>query len=200
MKSTSGKILASVALIGTAAAVAGMGTFGAFTGSTSASQEVTADTVSLTLGSTEPVSITAVAGMLPGDSMERFVTLKNDGTSDLAGITLTTALPSTATANALTTDATNGLKLTVESCSQGWTAVTNGPDTCGATQAATTVTNVAMLGGDRDLGSLAAKSSSGQSYLKITISLPVDAGNAFQGLAATVNFTFTATQPTGTVS
>ena len=31
LKTTSGKILASVALVGTAAAVAGMGTYGAFT-------------------------------------------------------------------------------------------------------------------------------------------------------------------------
>ncbi|MFJ5860918.1 TasA family protein [Pseudarthrobacter sp. NPDC092439] len=199
MKSTSGKILASVALVGTAAAVAGMGTFGAFTGSTSASQEVTADTVSLTLGSTEPVSITAAAGMLPGDSMERFVTLTNDGTSDLAAITLTTALPPAAAGNLLTTDA-NGLKLTVESCSQAWTTVSDGPDACGGSRVATTIANAAIIGANRDLGGLPAKISKGVSFLKITTTLPVDAGNAFQGLGATVNFTFSATQPTGTVS
>lgn len=50
MKTTSGKILASVAPVGTAAAVAGMGTYGGFTSSTTADQQVTAGIVTIDLG------------------------------------------------------------------------------------------------------------------------------------------------------
>lgn len=201
MKSTSGKILASVALIGTAAAVAGMGTFGTFTDSTNASQDVTTDTVSITLGSTTPLPITTAAGMLPGDSVERFVTLKNDGASDLASITLTTALPDPAAQDILTTDPANGLQLTVESCSQAWTTVANGPDTCDApATSAVPIQKRAIIGTDLALGNLAAKTANQSDYLKITTSLPTGADNTFQGLAATINFTFNALQPTGAVS
>ena len=68
LKTTSGKILASVALVGTAAAVAGMGTYGAFTSSTSASQAVTAGTVTIALGAPGPANTlnVPVAGLLPG--------------------------------------------------------------------------------------------------------------------------------------
>lgn len=199
MNSTSGKILASVALVGTAAAVAGMGTFGTFSGSTNASQDVSSDKVSITLGSTSPLQITAATGMLPGDSVERLVTLKNDGTSDLASVSLTTALPAAATPNSLTSDTTNGLQLTVESCTQAWTVVANGPDTCAGTKTLRVATQ-GILGTDLALGNLAAKTVGQSDYLKITTALPVNADNTFQDKAATVNFTFTALQPTGAVS
>src|SRR5690349_7040550 len=67
MKSTSGKILASVALVGTAPAVAGMGTYGAFTSTTSASQTTTAGTTVIALGSGSANTLNVgVAGLLPG--------------------------------------------------------------------------------------------------------------------------------------
>ena len=50
LKKTSTKILASVGLVATAAAVAGMGTYGAFTSSTAASASVASGTVNITLG------------------------------------------------------------------------------------------------------------------------------------------------------
>ena len=203
MKSTSGKILASVALVGTAAAVAGMGTFGTFSGSTNASQDVSTDKVSISLGSTSPLQITAAAGMLPGDSVERLITLTNDGSSDLASVALTTALPAGAVQNILTSDTTNGLQLTIESCTQAWTVVANGPDTCDVPAPATSAVVLpkrAILGTDLALGNLAAKTTGQSDYLKITTSLPVNADNAFQDKTATINFTFTALQPAGAVS
>ncbi|WP_344697351.1 TasA family protein, partial [Paenarthrobacter ilicis] len=117
LKTTSGKILASVALVGTAAAVAGMGTYGAFTSSTSASQAVTAGTVTIALGAPGAANTlnVPVTNILPGDKVEKLVTLANTGNSDLNNITLTTNAGTTATL--LTTDATNGLQLTIENCS-----------------------------------------------------------------------------------
>ena len=121
LKTTSGKILASVALVGTAAAVAGMGTYGAFTSSTSASQAVTAGTVTIALGAPGPANTlnVPIAGLLPGDKVEKLVTLANTGNSDLNNVTLTTSAG--ATGSLLTTDATNGLQLTIENCSVAWT-------------------------------------------------------------------------------
>ena len=110
IKTTSGKILASVALVGTAAAVAGMGTFGAFTDSTTTvDQAVTAGTVIIDL--TDPGTLNVpVTNLLPGDSVEKFATLSNTGNSNLNTVKLTV---STATPSLLTTDATNGLQLTI---------------------------------------------------------------------------------------
>jgi spore coat-associated protein N len=51
MKTTSGKLLASAALVATAAGVAGLGTYGAFTSSTAAEQQVTAGKVEVNLTS-----------------------------------------------------------------------------------------------------------------------------------------------------
>lgn len=177
-----------------------MGTFGEFNGSTNASQDVAAGTVKIRLGSEQSsIVLDAVGGILPGDSAERFVTLANEGTADLNSVKLTTALPAGATANALTLDATNGLKLTVESCSQAWTVVANAADTCDGTTRAI-LTGLPIIGADRDLGAMAAKTADASDYLKITTSLPAGADNTFQSLNAGINFTFTATQRTGSVS
>jgi spore coat-associated protein N len=197
IKTTSGKILASVALVGTAAAVAGMGTYGAFTDSTTTvDQAVTAGTVAIDL--TDPGTLNvAVTNLLPGDSVEKFATLTNTGHSDFNTISLTTALASGAAANLLTSDGTNGLQVTVEGCTTAWTAVANAADTCFGSKSV--LTKSAILGTGRALGNLASITAGTSDYLKITTSLPTSADNTFQGLGTTVGFTFDATQRTATV-
>jgi spore coat-associated protein N len=199
MKSTSGKILASVALVGTAAAVAGMGTYGAFTDSTTtADQQVTAGTVVIELGGTVNTLSTPITGLLPGDSVERYATLSNTGSSDFGNVTLTTKLAAGATANALTTDVTNGLRLTVETCSTAWTVRPSEVDTC--TGSKTVLADSAILAADaRVLTNLASVAAQASDHLKITTSLPSSADNTFQGLTSTVDFTFNASQRAGTV-
>ena len=192
---TSGKILASVALVGTAAAVAGLGTYGGFTDSTTtADQKVTAGEVVIELGSTGNTLTTAVADLLPGDSVEKFATLTNSG-SALNGVALTAT---TANATVLTTDAVNGLQVTIESCSTTWTPVANGPDTC--TPGATSVLATSpIIGANRALSNLASIAASSSDYLKITTKLPATADNTFQAKSSTISFTFDATQRTATV-
>src|SRR5438876_710375 len=107
LQSTSGKVLASLALVGTAAAVAGMGTYGAFTSTTSASTAVTSGTVSIALGANGAANRLSVAatGVVPGDTIQRAVTLTNgSGNQNLASVTLTTAA---SPSSILGTDATN---------------------------------------------------------------------------------------------
>lgn len=196
MKTTSGKILASVALVGTAAAVAGMGTYGAFTSTTSASQAVTAGTVVIDLGAGASNTLAVpVTGLLPGDSVEKFATLTNSGSSALNNITLTA---STTSPTFLTSDTTKGLQLTIESCSTAWTVVAAAADTCSGTTT-TVLAKSPVIGANKVLAELASVAASGADNLKVTTSLPPTADNTFQGLTSTIDFAFTGTQRTETV-
>ncbi|HEY8699470.1 MAG TPA: TasA family protein [Arthrobacter sp.] len=196
MKTTSGKILASVALVGTAAAVAGMGTYGAFTSTTSASQSVTTGTVTIDLGTGASNTLAvAVTGLLPGDSVEKFATLTNTGNSALNNITLTA---STSSPTLLTSDTSKGLQLTIESCPTAWTVVAGGADTCSGT-VTTVLAKSPVIGANKALAGLASLASSGADNLKVTTTLPTTADNTFQGLTSTIDFAFTGTQRTETV-
>ena len=56
----------------------------------------------------------AATGTIPGDSMQRAVTLVNNGDQNLTGLTLTTTAT---TSSMLDTDATNGLQLQIDELS-----------------------------------------------------------------------------------
>ena len=195
LKTTSGKILASVALVGTAAAVAGMGTYGAFTSSTSASQAVTAGTVTIALGTGASNTLNVpVAGLLPGDKVEKLVTLSNTGNSDLNNVTLTTSAG--ATGSLLTTDTVNGLQLTIENCSVPWTGAA-APYTCGGTKT-TVLASVPVITANTVLNNLTSLTSAKTDNLKVTTAFPTTADNTFQGATSTIAFSFTGTQRTQT--
>ncbi|WP_262103479.1 CalY family protein [Arthrobacter sp. Marseille-P9274] len=198
MKTTSGKLLASAALVATAAAVAGLGTYGGFTDSTAADAKVTAGTVDINLANGEAGLTVPAAGVLPGDTIERVVALSNAGNQNLSKLTLTTTDTAT-TPSALSTNGTSGLQLKVENCAQAW-ALSAGSYTCQAQGGATTVViSSPIIGANRDLGNtLGSLDAGGTDYLKITASLPSGADNTFQGLASTIKFDFNATQRTAT--
>ncbi|MFF2347001.1 TasA family protein [Pseudarthrobacter sp. NPDC058119] len=195
LKTTTGKIIASVALVGTAAGVAGLGTFGAFTSTTSASQAVTAGTVTIALpaaGVDNTLNV-PVTGMLPGDKVEKLVKLSNTGNSDLNNVTLATDAGTTG--SLLTTDGTNGLQLAIENCSVPWSG-TAGAYTCTGTQSTVLASGPIITGPAKTLANLTALTSAKTDNLKVTTALPATADNTFQGLTSTVGFTFTATQRT----
>ncbi|MCU1517877.1 MAG: hypothetical protein JWQ75_2598 [Pseudarthrobacter sp.] len=198
MKTTSGKILASVALVGTAAAVAGMGTYGAFTSTTSASQAVTAGTVVIALGAAGPANTlnVPITGILPGDKVEKFVTLSNTGNSDLNNVMLSTSAG--ATASLLTTETTDGLQLTIENCTAAWTVVASGEDTCGGIKT-TVLASTPVITANKVLANLTSVVATKTDNLKVTTTLPPSAPNTFQGATSTIGFTFTGTQRTETV-
>ena len=192
------KVVGSLAIAGAAAAVAGLGTFGTFTSSTTpVATQVSTGNVAINLAQpsgsyTIPATTT---GFVPGDSLTRAITLNNTGTAAMSSITLV----STGTAsNLLTTDRTNGLQLAVRSCSvpytQGGTAAAP-TYTCGGTESVLTsgsaVTSVQLPG-------LASLNPGGSDNLIFSISLPTSADNTFQGLSNTLNLTFTGVQRTGT--
>jgi hypothetical protein len=194
--STARKVIGSLGVLGTAAAVAGMGTFGNFTDSTTpVATTIQSGTLSIDLsqqGYAVPVTTT---GFVPGDSMTRAVNLVNDGNSPLSAVTLS----STATAGSvLTTDLSNGLQLTVKKCSVAWTqgGTASAPAySCSGTETLVAngpVVNTVAING------AAALNAGGTDYLTFSISLPASADNTFQGKSASLSLVFTGTQRTGT--
>lgn len=193
-RNRSTKLLLSLAALGVAGAMAGLGTFASFTGSTSASQIVASGTVTLNLGAVNRLTVGAT-GVAPGDTLQRAFDLTNAGTLDMASISLT----STATASSLLdTDATNGLQMVVDRCSNAWTE--SGPPytyTCsGATT--TIIASRAVIGSNLSMAGLSALTAGGTDHLRLTLTFPSAAGNTFQNQSSTLLYTFTGTQRVAT--
>ena len=201
-RSTTRTVVGSLAILGTAAAVAGLGTYGNFTDSTTPlDTTITAGTLSINL--TQPAGAVAIpvstTGFVPGDSMTRAVDLLNDGGAALGSVALTAQV--TSAANALTTDATNGLQLSVKGCSVAWTqggTPTAPTYTCSGTERSVLTSAVANAGGSVPLTSPASLAAGGVDNLVFSISLPTSAGNNMQGLSSSLSLTFTGVQRTGT--
>ncbi len=91
-RSPAQKLLLTIAVLGAAASIAGLGTFATFTSSTSASHTVSSGTVTIALGatgaSTNRLNVDATA-IAPGDTIQRSVDLIDQGTINLASVTLT---------------------------------------------------------------------------------------------------------------
>jgi|tagenome__1003787_1003787.scaffolds.fasta_scaffold20095690_2 hypothetical protein len=195
-RSTSRKVIGSLAIAGAAAAVAGLGTFGTFTDSTTpVATTVQTGTLDINLntptgGYTVPVT---TPNLVPGDSISRAVNLSNDGTTALSSVTMSTV--NTGAASNLTTDSVNGLQLALKACSVAWTqgGTASAPSyTCSGTERslysgmAVNITN--------QLSNPASLNAGGVDYLVMSISLPTSADNTFQGRSASLNVTFTGTQ------
>jgi hypothetical protein len=190
------KVLGSLGVMAAAAAVAGLGTFGTFTDSTTPlSTSVSSGSVSIDVsqqGYTVPVT---TANFVPGDSMTRAVDLINDGTSPLGRVSLAS---SATAASVLTTDAGNGLQLSVRSCPAGWTqgGTAAAPTyTCSGT-ATTLYSGRAVM--DAALPGVASLQPGGVDHLVFSLSLPSTAGDSFQNKSATLGLTFTGVQTDGT--
>jgi spore coat-associated protein N len=200
LKSTTGKVLASTALVAAAAGVAGLGTYGAFTSTTSASAVVASGTVNVAVGATgtaaNRLSVPA-SGLVPGDTVQRAVTLSNTGNQNLSAVTLTTAASPT---SKLDTDTTNGLQLTIDACSVPWVEAGTSPAytyTCTGTTTQVLAPR-AVAGANMALAGLNSLTSAAADNLRVTVTLPAAADNTFQGLSDTIGFTFTGTQRTAT--
>ena len=196
---TTRKIIGSLGIIGAAAAVAGMGTFGTFTDSTAPlNASVTSGTLSLDLNavnSTATLPMNA-SNFVPGDSISRSVDLVNSGNLAFAGI----QLKSTATTSSLLdTDKTKGLQLSVKECSDPWTeSVVGGVASYSCTGTVTNVVSGGPAVTSATLSNLAAFNAKGVDHLVVSITLPTEAGNEFQGKTSALSVNFTGTQQTGT--
>jgi hypothetical protein len=197
---TARKVVGSLGVIGAAAAVAGLGTFGAFTDSTTpVSTEVTAGNIDINLAQTGASIPVTTSAFVPGDSMSRAVTLSNDGDAALASVNLITTTP-TSPASILTTDTTNGLQLALKSCTVPWTQATNaaGAPTYTCTGGTERNLGTGPAVSNRALDTPASINPGGKDYLVFTVSLPTTADNTFQKQTAALSLTFSAMQRTGT--
>ncbi|HEY3573451.1 MAG TPA: TasA family protein [Arthrobacter sp.] len=200
LSSTTGKVVASLALVGTAAAAAGLGTYGAFTSSTNASTDVASGTVAIALGSSGAANRLSVAatGLVPGDTVQRAVTLSNAaGNQALSSIKLTTTAP---TSSVLNTDAALGLQLTIDNCSVPWTEAGAAPAytyTCSGTTTSVLASRP-VIGADLALTNLTSVAANKTDNLRVTLSLPSGADNTFQAKSSTIDLAFTGTQRSGT--
>jgi spore coat-associated protein N len=200
LKTTSGKVIASLALVGTAAGVAGLGTYGAFTSSTSASNTVASGSVSIALGATGTANRLSVAasGLVPGDTVQRVATLSNAASNqNLSAITLTTAASPT---SLLDTNTTMGLQVVVDACSVPWTEAGTAPAytyTCTGTTTSVLASR-SVIGANVALANLTSVTAGHTDNLRVTLTLPATADNTLQSQSSTVAFTFTGTQRTAT--
>ncbi len=194
------KLLVSLAIVAAAASIAGLGTFATFTSSTSASQSVSSGTVTIALGATGASTNRLTVGasnIAPGDTIQRSVDLLNSGSIDLSGITLST----NATASSLLdTDATNGLQMVIDRCSNAWTEGGTAPAytyTCsGATSSV--LASRAVVGSNLTLSNLSALTNGVTDHMRVTLTFPSAAPNSFQNQSSTIQYTFTGTQRAGT--
>jgi spore coat-associated protein N len=191
------KILASVVLVAGAASVAGMGTFGAFTSTTSASETVGTGKVVIGLSQHASLGTTvAASNLVPGDTVQRAVTLtRSTDTEAFGSVKLTTA---GSTANLLTSDVSHGLQLAIDQCTGGtWTKAASTNDlTCTGGTVTSILAASPVVASARDLAAAttALNGAGAKSELRLTLSLPTTANNDFQGLSNSITFTFDATQ------
>ena len=193
------KLLITVAILGAAASVAGLGTYATFTSSAPVNQAAIATgTVAISIGAAGPTNRLTIGatGLLPGDTIQRAVDLVNSGNSNLASVTLTTSLLSAS--SVLDSDATNGLQMVIDSCSVAWTesgGPTNYTYACsGSTQ--TVLASTRVLGSNLALANLGSLTAGVTDHLHVTLTLPASADNTFQGKTSTFSYTFNATQRT----
>ena len=196
---TGRKVLLSLAALGIAGTLAGMGTFATFTATTSASQTVASGTVVIALGntgaSTNRLTVNA-SGLVPGDTVQRSFDLSNTGSQDLTSVALTTtASPS----SLLDTDATNGLQMVIDRCSAAWTESGSSPAFSYSCSGSTTtiVTSRAVIQTSLSMAGLSALTAGGTDHLRLTLTLPSAAGNTLQGLSSTLTSSFLGTQRAG---
>jgi spore coat-associated protein N len=196
--SLSTKLIASIAVLGVAAAVAGLGTYATFTSSTSATHTVSSGNVSIALGAVGPanrltVNATALAA---GDTVQRAFDLSNSGSIDLSAFTFST---SASPSSALDTDTTSGLQMVIDKCSVAWTE--SGPPytyTCSGTTSSV-VASRPVIGTNVSMSNVSDLLTSGTTdHLLLTLTLPSAAPNSLESLSSTITYTFTGTQRAAT--
>ena len=191
--STLQKLIASLAVLGAAAAIAGFGTYATFTSSTSASHTIATGTLSLTSGPTNRLG-TGASAIAAGDTMQRAIDLNYAGSVSFGSVTLTTnASPS----SALDTNTTDGLQVAIDKCSVAWTE--SGPPftyTCSGSTSSV-LASQPIIGSNLALSNLTLTAGS-TDHLRVTVTLPSTAGNTLQNLSSTIAYTFTGVQRAGT--
>ena len=146
----------------------------------------------------------AVAGLVPTDTVKRYVDVTNNGTAD--GLNLTLAVAA-GTSNKLVNDATNGLQLTVSSCSGSWTPATGA--CTGSITAVVAATPLATLTSTAQTVVSGTVAQGAVQHLQVVLTLPAQTetttngvlpANSIQSLSNTLTYTFAMAQRAGTTT
>lgn len=189
------KVAGSIAVVGAAVAVAGLGTFGSFTGSTEAVDAgvdtgVLAIDVTFADGSTPSPVALPLPNMLPGDAISVPLDLRNGGDVDLSKV----VLRSYATVSSkLDTEAVHGLQLELDSCATPW-AGSRGNYSCTGGAVELYRGRIATETPLAEARSLAAGVTD---HLLATVSFPTTGGDDMQNQESSFAFVFDATQRDG---
>ena len=192
--------LAGAAIVISVAAIAGQSVLASLnaTAFNTTAQNINAGTLKLDLANNGNGFGTSIANVVPGDVVNRYVTLTNSGTLNGIGLTLKTAQtgrPSLIT-DGISPITTKALKLTVTSCSVAWNTTTGVCSGTPTEELASTVigslTSATTLAGST-LNSTAVR------YLQMKIELPDQnettvngalPANTVQGGSVDVTYTF----------
>jgi predicted ribosomally synthesized peptide with SipW-like signal peptide len=193
---TKGRIAASIAVVGAAAAVAGLGTFGSFTDSTTpvvTQLETGVLSIELTKAAdAATLSLFDNGNFLAGDSESSAIDLVNAGTVALGEMRMASVATSS---SALDSDEVNGLQLAVDSCSESWT-LDDGSWSC---DGETTRFYSGPIVADAPLTGAASLAPGVVDHLLLTATLPATTtADMVADATSDLDFTFSTTQRGGT--
>lgn len=200
VKKSTWRTIAGAVIVVSVAAIAGQSVIASLnaTAFNTVAQEVNSGTMKLDLANNGAGFGQSISNLVPGDTVNRYVTLTNSGTVDGIGLTLKTTQTGTAT---LISDAVNGasnkaLRASVKSCSVAWNTTTG---VCGGTEISElTSTPLSSLSSATALSS-SNMSSGAIKYLQLQIELPdqnettingVLPANTVQGGSVNITYTF----------
>jgi hypothetical protein len=195
-RAAKGQIAASIVVLGAAAAVAGLGTFGSFTDSTTpVVTELDTGVLSIELtkaADAATLSLFDHGSFLAGDSESSAIDLVNGGTVGLDEM----RMASVATrSSALDSDPVNGLQLAVDSCSESW-VLGDGEWTCAGE---TTRFYSGPIVADAPLTGAASLAAGEVDHLLLTATLPATTtADMVADATSDLDFTFSTTQRGGT--
>lgn len=204
------RLFAGSAIVISVAAIAGQSVLATLnaTAFNTVAENVDSGTLKLNLTDNGAGFSQSIANLAPGDVVNRYVTLKNDGTLDGQSLSLKTSQTGTPT---LISDGVNGstnkgLTLTVTGCSVAWTAATGACS--GTTNSELVTTTIGSLTSPVNLSSGVMNSNTFR-YLKMSIQLPDQnettvngalPANTVQGGSVAITYTFNLAQRTATTT
>jgi hypothetical protein len=204
------RLVAGAVMALSAAAIVGQGVLASLnaTAFNTVAQNVNAGTLKLTLADNGAGFTQSISNLAPGDVVNRYVTLKNDGSLDGINLSLKTTQTGTPSlisdgVGALTNKA---LRLTVSSCPVAWNPTTG---LCNGTEALEiTATPLNILGNATNFTS-ASMSAGAFKYLKMSLQLPDQnettvngqvSANTVQGGTVAITYTFDFAQRVATTT
>jgi len=170
-------------------------------------QDVSSGTLSLDLADNGAGFTSSITNIAPGDVVNRYVDLTNDG--DLAAQGLTVAVDSTGSDPTLVTDGTTqALRVTVKSCSTTWDTSDGTCQSAGTISPLLAAMPLSGLSSAQSLisGAIAVNETE---HLQVSVSLPDQSestvngavpGTTVQGKSATLTYTFQESQRTATTT